>query len=123
MSARKSPAGLWSGTNEPPVEAEPAHSAYVDAPEPDPWTELIPLFPVTSFTPHSKCPHNGPIPRGSAFVCAVCHQAGKDGTPALPVDVKRLPDDPRPPEPKPKPAAKSKTKTKPQPQRRRSRSA
>lgn len=62
-------------------------------PEPDPWTHLEPLFPVTSFTPLSKCPHNGPIAEGSAFVCMVCHASGKDGYRALPRNIKPLPDD------------------------------
>lgn len=109
MSARRSPGDLWDGSNEPVAETPPAaeaapeHSAFVDAPEPDPWTELIPLFPITSFTPKSKCPHRGPIRPGSAFCCMVCSKSGKDGTRALPLKVKP------PPDPKPEPRAKDKT--------------
>lgn len=44
---------------------------------------LIPMFPLTSFTRESSCPHHGPIARGSDFVCMVCHQSGRDGHPAL----------------------------------------
>ena len=117
LKGRKSKPNVWAGFMVPdrtpppdPDEAVPTpdRSDYVDAPEPDPWTELEPLFPVGVFTPYSKCPHEGPIPEGSKLVCMVCHKSGKDGTPALPRDVKRLPDDPRPTEPEqpesPKPA-------------------
>ncbi len=49
------------------------------------------------------------IPEGSARVCMICHQAGKDGTPALPLDVEPLPPEgglplatpPAEPEPEP----------------------
>lgn len=34
------------------------------------------------------------IPAGSAFVCMVCHRAGKDGSKALPADVEPLPPGP-----------------------------
>src|SRR5262245_48791153 len=44
-----------------------------------------PLFPVDSFTKRSKCPHHGPIPPGSSFVCMVCHQSAYDWHP----DIKR----------------------------------
>jgi hypothetical protein len=44
---------------------------------------LVPLFPVGSFTPHSKCAHHGPIERGSVFCCMVCHASGQDDHPAL----------------------------------------
>jgi hypothetical protein len=39
---------------------------------------LEPLFPITTFTPHSSCPHCGRIRQGSRFVCMVCHQSGQD---------------------------------------------
>jgi hypothetical protein len=39
---------------------------------------LVPLFPITSFEPGSKCPHHGRIKRGSRFVCMCCHQSGLD---------------------------------------------
>lgn len=42
---------------------------------------LEPLFPIASFTPGSRCPHKKRIRRGSAFVCMVCHQSGKDHLP------------------------------------------
>ncbi len=44
---------------------------------------LVPLFPVGSYTPQSKCPHHGPIERGSVFCCMVCHASGQDDHPAL----------------------------------------
>jgi len=44
---------------------------------------FVPLFPVDSFTPASKCPHKGPLDADSAFVCMVCHASGVDGRPAL----------------------------------------
>lgn len=47
---------------------------------PDPYR--VPLFPVTSFTPTSKCAHHGLISRQSVFVCMVCH-SDRDG-PARP---------------------------------------
>lgn len=65
-----------------------------DAPEPDPWTHLEPLFTVQAWTNEEKCGHVGPIPEGSSFVCMGCHQAGKDGYKALPRGVRPLPDDP-----------------------------
>lgn len=66
----------------------------VKVPSPSPTTRLIPLFPITSFTPQSKCPHKRPLSPDSDFVCMVCYQAGKDGTPALPRNVKPPPDPP-----------------------------
>ncbi|WP_337174793.1 sigma factor-like helix-turn-helix DNA-binding protein [Paludisphaera sp.] len=63
------------------------------------WMELVPLFPVTSFTPQSECPHRGPLPEGSLLCCMVCSASGIDGHPAM----KRDPaTDPRP-EPKSRP--------------------
>jgi hypothetical protein len=44
---------------------------------------LLPLFPVGSYTPHSKCAHNSSIRYGSRFCCMVCHRSGMDGHPAL----------------------------------------
>lgn len=44
---------------------------------------LVPLFPIGSYTPHSKCAHSGPIERGSVFCCMVCHTSGQDDHPAL----------------------------------------
>jgi hypothetical protein len=44
---------------------------------------LEPLFPVGHYTPSSRCPHHGPIPRGSDLCCMICHQSGQDGHPAL----------------------------------------
>ncbi|QEH38666.1 hypothetical protein OJF2_72720 [Aquisphaera giovannonii] len=57
---------------------------------------LVPLFPVGPFTPTSRCPHHGPIPKGSDLCCMVCLQSGHDDHP----DLRRDPrTDPRP-EPK-----------------------
>lgn len=93
----------------PEPEPEKASSDYVDAPEPDPWTLLMPLFGVQSWTPDSPCPHKGPLAEGSVFVCMKCHAAGKDGTKALPLNVAPLAKDPAPPEPeKPKQNRKQK---------------
>lgn len=82
-----------------------SETPIADTPEPDPTTELIPWFPRGSFTPLSKCPHDGPIRQGSSFVCMVCYASGKDGTKALPKDVQPLPLDlePEPVEVKPAP--------------------
>ena len=63
----------------------------------------VPLFPVTSYTPGSACPHHGPIGPGSRLCCMVCHQSGLDGHPALARDAR---SDPKPdPKPQPPPAA------------------
>lgn len=96
MSGRRSHGSHWEDWIEPGRPAEPSSPA--DAPEPDPWTYLEPLFPVASFGPLSQCPHRGPLKEGSSFVCMVCHAAGKDGTKALPLDVKPLPVEPKPAE-------------------------
>lgn len=63
------------------------------------WMELVPLFPVTSFTPQSECPHRGPLPEGSLLCCMVCSASGIDGHPAMKRDSAT---DPRP-EPKSRP--------------------
>jgi hypothetical protein len=55
--------------------------------------ELVPLFPITAFTPQSTCPHRGPVRPGSVFCCMVCSRSGIDGHPALKRDPKT---DPRP---------------------------
>ncbi len=34
--------------------------------------EVEPLFPIQSFIPIVPCPHHGPLPDGSKFVCMVC---------------------------------------------------
>jgi hypothetical protein len=36
-----------------------------------------PLFPVLYLTPVSECPHRGPLPDGSSFICMVCSHASK----------------------------------------------
>lgn len=45
--------------------------------------QLVPLFPVGSYTPSSRCAHQGPIERGSFFCCMICHASGQDDHPAL----------------------------------------
>lgn len=45
--------------------------------------QLIPLFPVASFTPRSACAHSSPIRRGSSLCCMVCHASGMDEHPAM----------------------------------------
>jgi hypothetical protein len=52
------------------------------------------FFPVTPFTPHSHCPHQGPIARGSRLCCAVCHQSGLDHVMDLPGRVPTYRSDP-----------------------------
>lgn len=57
--------------------------------------DVIPLFPVTSFTPQSTCPHHRAIPAGSSFVCMVCNNGSRrtEEHPALaitPVDLLAL---------------------------------
>jgi hypothetical protein len=77
------------------VQPEPVETA---APRQPAWVrEMTPMFPIVSFVPGVACPHKGPIPRGSRFVCAVCHQSGMDAHPALRRDLATEPQ----PEPKP----------------------
>lgn len=45
--------------------------------------KMVPLFPLDSFTPNSKCAHKRRIKRGSIFCCMICHQSGVDLHPAL----------------------------------------
>lgn len=45
--------------------------------------QLMPLFPIASFTPQSTCGHNGPIRRGSSLCCMVCHSSGMDDHPGM----------------------------------------
>jgi hypothetical protein len=52
----------------------------------------------------SRCPHRGPIPRGSMFVCMICHQSGMDDDPELRRDPATEP------KPEPKPRSESKKK-------------
>jgi hypothetical protein len=52
---------------------------------------LVPLFPITSFEPGSRCPHHGRIKRGSRFVCMCCHQSGLDHL-AMPGRIDRTPE-------------------------------
>jgi hypothetical protein len=99
MARRKT--AHWEHWIEPEAPPEPEKADdYVDAREPDPWTLLVPVLPVI-LTPHSKCPHHGPFPPGSPFVCLICFQSGKDGTRAIPADVAPLPKDPKPIEDEP----------------------
>jgi hypothetical protein len=37
---------------------------------------LVPLFPITSYTPKSECPHHGPIRAGSNLRCMICNRSG-----------------------------------------------
>ncbi|AMV41061.1 hypothetical protein [Planctomyces sp. SH-PL62] len=77
---------------------------FADAPEPqggrrgpavDLTPKLTPLFPVGPLTPTSECPHKGPIPAGSPFVCMVCHQSGFDAHPKVHFDpAADMPPDP-----------------------------
>ncbi|MHB8397312.1 MAG: hypothetical protein ACYDCI_00035 [Candidatus Limnocylindrales bacterium] len=60
---------------------------------------LVPLFPITTFTPLSTCAHLGPIPEGSVFCCMICHRSGVDDHPGLQRDPATEP------KPEPKPAA------------------
>jgi RNA polymerase sigma factor (sigma-70 family) len=59
--------------------------------------DLVPLFPVTSYTPYSPCPHYEAIEHGSSLCCMVCHQSGRDADPAL---KRHVASEPRP-EPRP----------------------
>ena len=47
--------------------------------ERDERLELIPIYPIGGLTPNSKCPHDGPIPKGSRIYCEVCGKSGMDG--------------------------------------------
>lgn len=78
-------------------EADPERSSRIrdngeGAPIPW-WLELVPLFPIGSFTPASKCRHRGPIQAGSLDCCMVCSASGVDDHPALKRDSRT---DPRP---------------------------
>lgn len=66
--------------------------------------DLTPLFPIVYLTPKSKCPHKGPLRRGTQFVCMVCYRSGLDHLPAL---ARRPATDPKP-EGKPPPKAERK---------------
>jgi hypothetical protein len=61
--------------------------------------QLIPIFPLGSYTPQSPCAHYRPIRAGSLCCCMVCHLSGIDGHPALRRDPRTDPS----PEPKPAP--------------------
>ena len=39
---------------------------------------LTPMFGIKPLTPFGRCPHHGPLPKGSPFVCMYCHKSGKD---------------------------------------------
>lgn len=66
------------------------------------------LFPITSYTPLSICPHRRAIERDSIFCCMVCHQSGVDDHPAL---QRSHATDPKP-EQKPPPPCMTGAKTK-----------
>ncbi len=44
---------------------------------------LMPMFPISAFTPQSTCPHGGPLQSGSTLCCMVCHTSGMDEHPSL----------------------------------------
>lgn len=56
-------------------EGSPTRAAATQTPW---WLELVPLFPVGSLTPTSKCPHSGPLQTGSLLCCMVCSASGMD---------------------------------------------
>jgi hypothetical protein len=63
------------------VQPEPVETA---APRQPAWVrEMVPMFPIKALDDQSVCPHNGPIARGSRFVCMICHASGMDAHPAL----------------------------------------
>jgi RNA polymerase sigma factor (sigma-70 family) len=68
---------------------------------------LVPLFPVSAFTPQSTCPHRVPIAPGSALCCMVCHRSGIDEHVALQRDPRTDPAPERKPTPPPEPGAES----------------
>ncbi|MDE2100510.1 MAG: hypothetical protein KGL39_24920 [Patescibacteria group bacterium] len=74
---------------------------YDDKPKQAP--KLVPMFPLDSLTPSSKCPHRRKIRKGSRLVCMICHESGLDGHKAL----KRHPRTDPAPEPKEKPKKKT----------------
>lgn len=48
----------------------------------------MPMFPIEALMGDlvgdgSRCPHRGLIPKGSVFVCMICHQSGMDHMAAL----------------------------------------
>jgi RNA polymerase sigma factor (sigma-70 family) len=68
---------------------------------------LVPLFPISAFTPRSTCPHQVPIAPGSALCCMVCHRSGMEGHPALQRDPRTDPAPEPRPAPPPEPGAES----------------
>jgi hypothetical protein len=69
-----------------------------------PWPPLLePLFGVAPFVPRMRCPHKGPIRKGSILCCMKCHRSGQDGHPAL---VRNPRTDPKPDRKPPAPVAK-----------------
>lgn len=83
-----------------------ARGRGVDLREVPRWTPTAePLFPITSFTPASKCPHKGEIPPGRQICCMVCHASGLDGLRELKINPKTAPrpESSSPPQPEGKP--------------------
>jgi hypothetical protein len=81
-------------------QKQAAEPVETPAPRQPAWVhDMVPMFPIKALDDQSVCPHNGPIPRGSMFVCMICHQSGMDHRSAL----HRNPATDPKPEPKPKP--------------------
>jgi hypothetical protein len=72
---------------EPPAPAPPAAPVPRRSRLAREGPRLEPLFPVGYYTPQSRCPHYGPIERGSVLCCMVCHVSGQDDHPALQLNV------------------------------------
>lgn len=80
-------------------KAEEAAPPRPSVPVPEP-PRLVPLFPISSFTPGSECGHRGPVRAGSVLCCMVCHASGIDDHPGLRRDPRTDPrPEPRPPAP------------------------
>ncbi len=90
------------------------------------WLQLVPLFPIGSFTPQSECPHKGRIREGSQLCCMVCSGSGMDHLAALARDEspKAHPSEartmPAPRRPSPRPSSRAARPT-PKPETRRDR--
>lgn len=57
------------------IDPNDIEDPFARTPEGD---ELVPFFPLDSFTPKSPCPHRGPIRKGSRLCCMICHRSGVD---------------------------------------------
>jgi len=67
---------MWRAIHGGPLHLTGLNLDRLPAPRRPPT--LVPLFGCLPYTPTSACPHHGPIPRKSDFVCMRCHVSGWD---------------------------------------------